>query len=96
MSRNHALASNPEKDEVLKFNIRSGEREMVYAGAPNSSSSLGYVSVCINYRLVPAEVRNESPENFITAATHATEDGMDALLLNKLIRDSGNVCEIYK
>lgn len=40
---------------------------------------IGYTVACINYRLTPKEIRNETAENFVTAATHAIEDGMDAI-----------------
>lgn len=44
----------------------------------------GYVAACINYRLSPKELRDASPEGFVTAATHATEDGMDAIRYLKI------------
>ncbi len=42
-------------------------------------ATFGFVTACINYRLTPEVMRDKSPGNFITAATHATEDGMDAI-----------------
>lgn len=47
-------------------------------------AAYGFAAACINYRLTPEKVRDASPANFITAATHATEDGMDAIRFLKI------------
>ncbi len=63
--------------------FRNGVKEKHHDWAAEYAT-LGYVAVCINYRLTPESLRDKSPANFITAATHATEDGMDAIRFLKL------------
>jgi acetyl esterase/lipase len=58
--------------------FRNGNKEQFQDWAIEYAT-FGYAAACINYRLTPEEMRDKSPGNFITAATHATEDGMDAI-----------------
>lgn len=63
--------------------FRNGVKEKHHNWA-TEYATYGYAAACINYRLTPESLRDESPANFITAATHATEDGMDAIRFLKI------------
>ncbi len=63
--------------------FRNGVKEKYHEWAIEFAT-YGYVSACINYRLTPESLRDKSPASFITAATHATEDGMDAIRFLKI------------
>lgn len=63
--------------------FRNGVKEKHHDWA-TEYATYGYAVACISYRLTPESMRDESPANFITAATHATEDGMDAIRFLKI------------
>ncbi len=75
-----ATAESPKALVVLIHGggFQGGTKEKHHDWAREHASH-GFVAACISYRLTTRGLRDSPPENFIEAATHATEDGMGAI-----------------